>query len=117
MSNYYLVDELENDDMCFGSIEDIKESADDFGLKLDELTIYETEMIPLKMDAKHIIEQSAYNCDMDEFSILQYISDEKIKELQDFLNKWCSEINTNTYKRSRKLSTEEVYKRLELENE
>lgn len=117
MGKYYLVDELDNDGYCFDSISAVKEDADELGLTLEELTIYDTKMKPLKLCATYLVETEIDNCDLFEGFNIDEIPEEKLQELQELLDAWCKDIDTNTYERSKKLSIEEVRKRQELENE
>lgn len=116
MSKYYLVGELDNDAMCFESIEDIKEAAFEEGYSLESVTIYDTEMVKLKLDALSIVDTVIENDNFFEDFDAHEVDENKIKKLQEYLNEWCNDIDTNTYQRSKKLSIEEVYKRLEQEN-
>lgn len=117
MSKYYLVDELDNDGYCFDSISAVKEDADELGLTLEELTIYDTEIKPLELDATYLVELEINDGDFNESFTVDEIPEEKMQELQMFLNEWCKTIDTNTCVKSKKLSIEEVRKRQELEDE
>lgn len=118
MTKYYLVDELDNNNICFSSIQEIVDALEDLkenedtNLTLEQLNIYDTKMVQLTIDANSIVEYAIENAGIiDDFAIVE---EDDLKNLQTFLNQWCKKINTNWYQKSKKLSIDEVYKRLEL---
>ena len=117
VSKYYIVEGLDSDDDFFYSITKIKEIADEKGLSLEDLEIFDVIYVPLTLDASGVVEEGIYIGDfVDEFTVDE-VPKQKMRELQLFLNEWCKDVYTNTYERKDLLNIEEVRKRQELEDE
>lgn len=88
----------------FNSVEEIIEEAKIEKIPLKNLKVKIAKELKINIDAEDIVERAFDNLDSrDYLEYTNYVSKEKMEELQNFLNAWCGSIYTNHYRLGEKI--------------